>query len=261
MKLSSAIYQGNVYHKRFTPTVHEFRYDIYLFWLKLKELPQVAQLDGFNVDKKGLLEFRRTDYLNEQGLPLEQEILAKMNALRHTLPGALPDTLSSAAPIDGDVYFLGQTRMLNLYFSPVNFYYVQDPQSHQFTYMLAEVSNTPWHERHYYLVDLSTQDDTQKTFHVSPFNPMDMQYKWHIPQPDEHLTLTLSCYKQIKHMVASIDLQRQELTTSNLSSAKKRIPSMTLKTVGGIYWQALKLFIKRTPFYGYSKPATTQSEE
>ena len=79
MSLSSAIYQGNVYHKRFTPTVHEFRYDIYLFWLKLKELPELAQIDGFNVDKKGLLEFRRSDYLNHQGLPLEEEILAKMN--------------------------------------------------------------------------------------------------------------------------------------------------------------------------------------
>ncbi len=255
MSLSSAIYQGNVYHKRFTPTVHEFRYDIYLFWIKLKELPELAQLDGFNVDQKGFLEFRRSDYLNQQGLPLEQEILAKMNALRDTL------LKSVTTPIIGDVYFLGQTRMLNLYFSPVNFYYVQDPLSKQFTFMLAEVSNTPWHERHYYLVDLSEQDDTPKAFHVSPFNPMDMQYKWRISQPSEHLTLTLSCYKQIKHMVASIDLHRQELTTSNLSTAKKRIPSMTLKTVGGIYWQALKLFIKRTPFYGYAKPATKKPEE
>jgi DUF1365 family protein len=260
VSLSSAIYQGNVYHKRFTPTVHEFRYDIYLFWLKLKELPELAQIDGFNVDKKGWLEFRRSDYLNHQGLPLEEEILAKMNDLRETLnkEGTTP---IKSPPIIGDVYFLGQTRMLNLYFSPVNFYYVQDPITTQFTFMLAEVSNTPWHERHYYLVDLNEQADTQKEFHVSPFNPMDMQYKWHISQPGEDLKLTLSCYKQIKHMVASIDLQRQALTATNLSTAKKRIPSMTLKTVGGIYWQALKLFIKRTPFYGYAKPITKSGTE
>ena len=252
--LDSAIYQGSVMHKRFTPVVHEFVYDIYLFWIKLKELDTLNQIDGFNVNRKGMLEFRRTDYIDDQDTPLEQAVLDKINNLRNTLTPKVSEVIT------GDVYFLGQTRMLNLYFSPVNFYYVRDPHSQRFTYMLAEVSNTPWHQRHYYLVDLAVQDDTQKTFHVSPFNPMDMQYKWHIPQPDERLRLSLSCYKDIKHMVASIDLHRQSLTATNLSTAKKRIPSMTLKTVGGIYWEALKLFIKRAPFYGYPT-ASTQSKE
>jgi len=252
--LESAIYQGSVMHKRFTPTRHEFKYDIYLFWLKLKELKALSEIPGFNLNTKGLLEFRRTDYLNEQNLSLEEEVLHKANELRLTLPTPI------SKEIIGDVYFLGQTRMLNLYFSPVNFYYIQDPQSQQYTFMLAEVSNTPWHERHYYLVDLSAQEDTPKAFHVSPFNPMDMQYQWHIPQPNDAIQLSLTCHKEIKHMVASIDLYRQPLNQANLSIAKRRIPSMTLKTVGGIYWEALKLFIKRTPFYGHSKPIT-QSEE
>ncbi len=252
--LESAIYQGTVTHKRFTPTRHVFQYGIYLFWVKLKELHALSQIPGFNVNAKGLLEFRRSDYLNEQGLSLEDEVLYKANQLRFTLPTPVSDEIT------GDVYFLGQTRMLNLYFSPVNFYYIQDPLSQQYDYMLAEVSNTPWHERHYYLVDLTIQEDTPKAFHVSPFNPMDMQYQWHIPQPDQRIQLSLTCHKEVKHMVASIDLQRQPLTQANLSSAKRRIPSMTLKTVGGIYWEALKLFIKRTPFYGHSKPIT-QSEE
>ncbi|MET1218026.1 MAG: DUF1365 domain-containing protein [Glaciecola sp.] len=257
--MDSALYQGNVMHQRFTPTQHKFVYNIYLFWLKLSELDELAKLPGFNVDQKGLLEFRQSDYVHrEEGESLSAAVLRKMNALYQQ-----QSTSSEAsAVITGDVFFIGQPRMLGLYFSPVNFYFVHDGT--QYTYMLAEVSNTPWHERHYYLVDLLTQADTDKVFHVSPFNPIDMVYKWHIAQPDKHFRLTLSCHQETKHMVAGLDLKRVALNATSLRQAKRAIPSMTIKTVIGIYWEAVKLFIKRTPFYGHPgglRSITNQTKE
>lgn len=152
---------------------------------------------------------------------------------------------------------LGQVRTLGIYFSPVNFYFLRNDDG-IFTHMLAEVSNTPWNERHYYLVDLDTQADTDKAFHVSPFNPMDMTYKWNIKPPEDAFVMTLDCHREDKEFRAGLNMKRISLNNHNLNRAIKRIPSMTIKTVVGIYWQALKLFLKRTPIYGHPNSQENQ---
>ena len=236
--VESGIYTGMVFHKRSVPKPHTFDYRIYLFWLKLKEVEVLgAEVAGFSVNKKGLsvVNFRREDYLGDPNTALEVSVLEKMNSL-------------STQTLSGDIYMLGQVRTFGLYFSPVNFYYLRN-QDGLYTHMLAEVSNTPWNKRHHYLVDLSVQNDCDKAFHVSPFNPMDMQYKWQIQQPNDSLKLQLSCYKEVLHFVAAIDMQKKPLTSSTLRRAIISIPSMTIKTVLGIYWQAIKLFFKRVPIY------------
>lgn len=238
--MDSAIYEGKVYHERFSPTQHKFDYHIYLFWIKLSEVDALpAALKHFSVDAKARVRFKREDYLGDSNTPLDQSVLEKMNSLSE-------DTLS------GDVYMLGQLRMWGMYFSPVNFYYLKGKDNF-FTHVLAEVSNTPWNERHYYLVDLALQADTPKAFHVSPFNPMDMTYKWRITQPSQRLALVMDCVRGDKEFSAGINLTRLSLDNANLSRVMKRIPSMTIKTMIGIYWQALKLLIKRTPLYDHPK--------
>lgn len=235
----SAIYCGTVYHERFKPTQHKFLYDIYLFWLKLDEEELTAlseNLKHFSINSWARARFKRQDYLNDDSKPLKDAVLDKMRSL------------NGNKALSGDVFMLGQLRMWGLYFSPVNFYYLRQNDG-SFSHMLAEVSNTPWNERHYYLVDLATQDDTKKAFHVSPFNPMDMTYKWRITQPSDRLSLVMDCVRQDKEFCAGINLSKITLDNANLTKVMKRIPSMTMKTVLGIYWQALKLFLKKTPLY------------
>ena len=234
----SAIYTGMVHHQRFVPKVHRFNYRIYLYWLKLSELEQLdASVKGFSTKKKGFsaVKFLRSDYLGPPEQTLEASVLERMSEL-------------TGSQLHGDIFFLGQVRTFGWYFSPVNFYYLKNAEG-VYSHMLAEVSNTPWNKRHYYLVDLAKQEDCQKAFHVSPFNPMDMTYQWKIKQPDENLRLHLSCIKQQKHFEAALNMQRQPLTTKTLRGALLGIPSMTLKTVAGIYWQATKLFFKRIPIH------------
>ncbi len=236
--IESGIYHGIVHHQRFVPKIHRFQYRIYLYWLKLNELPKLnEQVRGFSTEQKGFsaVKFLRPDFLGDPSLPIEDAVLQRMSELH-------------GSPLTGDVFFLGQIRTFGWYFSPVNFYYLRNELG-DFTHMLAEVSNTPWNKRHHYLVDLNKQENNDKAFHVSPFNPMDMQYQWRIQQPASKLNLHLACIKDTKHFEAALDMNLQPLNTKTLRSALLSIPSMTIKTVAGIYWQALKLFFKRVPIY------------
>ena len=238
--MQSAIYHGEVFHCRLVPKKHAFRYHIYLLWLAVDEIDQLeSKVRGFSTRAWSVLRFKREDYLGDPQHDLQHSVIEKMSLL-------------AGKTLTGRVFMLGQTRTFGWYFSPVNFYYLQQPDG-SFSHVLAEVSNTPWNERHHYLVDLALQQDSNKAFHVSPFNPMDMIYKWHIAQPAEQLKLSLSCHKQEKHFIASLNMTRQELNSANLLKQLLRIPSMTLKTLGGIYWQALKLLIKGMPIYSHPK--------
>lgn len=247
--LESGIFTGVVFHQRSQPKLHKFSYNIYLFWLKLSEIDNLTtKVKGFSSEKSGfsLVNFKRQDYLGDVNESLEVSVINKMNELNKA-------NTNETALLKGEVFMLGQVRTFGLYFSPVNFYYLRNANG-SYTHMLAEVSNTPWNQRHHYLVDLSRQENTQKAFHVSPFNPMDMTYKWQVAQPNNTLNLHLSCYKKTKHFEAAIDMTKQSLTSQTLRQSLLSIPSMTIKTMAGIYWQAIKLFFKRVPIYTHSKP-------
>lgn len=243
----SAIYQGQVYHCRHVPKKHQFDYSIFLFWLDLQQQEEANTPDVLPTKVMSAVRFRRQDYLNQPERPLYQVALDRMSELAGT-------------PLQGKVFLLGQVRMFGLYFSPANFYYLQQADG-SYSHVLVEVSNTPWNQRHCYLVDLNNQQDTPKAFHVSPFNPMDMSYRWSISQPGEQLHLHIDCVREQSEFVAGLTLKKITLNPSALFNVMIRIPCMGLKTVWGIYWQALKLALKRVPFYSYPKQQPQDSHK
>ncbi|CAI8152629.1 MAG: Uncharacterised protein [Pseudidiomarina mangrovi] len=242
--LSSAIMRGEVSHKRFTPTQHSFRYATAQWWLALDEVPQVAALSRWwSMKNWAPLQFRRSDYMRGSQGDLATAVRAKMSEL-------------AGAPLAGRVFFLGNLRTFGLYFSPINCYFLQPHGQQDYSHMLAEVSNTPWNERHYYLLDLSQPLAHDKAFHVSPFNPIEMQYQWRIRAPAAALDgkpacIHLEAHRDSKHFSATVTLQRVEMNSKNINSVLLRFPVNTVSTVLAIYWQALKLWLKRTPIYDH----------
>jgi DUF1365 family protein len=85
---------------------------------------------------------------------------------------------------------------------------------------------------------------------------MDMQYLWRIKPPEKHCDISLECHKDQRHFSASIHLQQKELNRKTLRNVMVKTPSISVKTLLGIYWQALKLFVKGTPIYSHPKKGT-----
>jgi DUF1365 family protein len=185
-------------------------------------------------------------------------------------PGTLDQRIrNKVAELDGNIeiariLMLVQVRCFGIYFSPANFYFCYD-QNENCTHMLAEVSNTPWNERHYYLVNLQTKNDAknEKYFQVSPFMDLNMSYFWQVKAPSndtdkliihiENKREKVQSGKMDKLFDVSLVLYKKEFTKACLLGVWCQLPLMTVKVVCSIYWQALKLFIKGIPFIGYQK--------
>ena len=234
----SAVYTGRVRHRRETVAAHAFSYPLYMLGLDLDEIEQVASQSGFFSNESfNLLSFRRADYLGDPGQSLKQSVLQRVTELG-----------GSVQHIDR-VMLLDQVRCLGMYFSPVNFFFGFDGEEAR--WMLAEVRNTPWNERHCYLVDLRDPQQSPKKFHVSPFMDLAMHYRWKVLLQEKRLLIHIENWNRRKLFDATLALKRTPISSRVLASTLKQWPMMSLSILRGIYWQALRLFIKRVPYYSH----------
>lgn len=242
----SRIYRGTLRHRRFTPKPHAFSYQVWMAWLDLDELPELFdKVPGFSARRPALARFRREDYLGPVDRPLK-------TAVREELVRQL-----GSAPT-GRICVLTQLRTLGCMFNPISVYYAYDHLG-RLAAVLSEVTNMPWRERTRYAsaVDPSRhshQARFDKDLHVSPFNPMDMTYRWKFNAPGETLFLHMENWREQQcHFDATLTLNASPATRGALIKALARQPWMSLKTVAGIHFEALRLWLKRVPVYNHPK--------
>jgi len=242
--VKSAFYRGSVAHRRYLPKPHSFKYPFFMWLLNLDEIDQISDLGlWFSARRFALSRFKRSDYLGSVDEPLHISVKKKMEELTGKM-------------VTGQVSGLLNLRSMGFYFSPVNFYFAYDLGG-ECTHLLAEVSNTPWNERHYYAHDLTVGERPlthRKAFHVSPFNPVDQSYRWHIDPPTDKVRVKIEVHDQRGHIFdAEVALERQPLSLESIRRPLIKRPVMTVFVMIGIYWQALKIFLKRIPYVPYRK--------
>lgn len=236
----SALYEGTLAHVRRAPRAHAFGYDVYLVYLDLEELPELLAGPGpLSEGRFGLLSFHRPDYLGGAA-----DLAAAARARVAAALGFTPR---------GPVRLLTHVRSLGHVFNPVSFYYCFAEDGRTLEAVVAEITNTPWGERHVYVVRGApdgARAELAKGFHVSPFFGMDQTYRWELQVPGERLAVEMRNEEGGREVFrARLALRRRAWSGGALWRAALLRPLAAWKVLAAIYWQALRLWAKRVPFH------------
>lgn len=242
----SAIYEGSIRHRRLQEPEREFRYRLALAYIDLEELPTL--LEGRLLRPgPGLVRFRRSDYLGEASVPLARSVRDLVAARTGVWPA-------------GPIRLLANLSTLGHCFNPVSFYYCMEGPSETVQAVVAEVTNTPWGERHSYVLVRGAEPSpmlvggSAKSLHVSPFMGMDSRYEWRLTPPSETLSVHISSSREGRAVFdATLSMRRRELTSATLARMSARYPAPALRALALIYGQALRLRLRGAPTHPHPK--------
>ena len=220
--------RGRVWHVRGAPRRHVFRYPV---WMVYADLEQIARAQG----------------------------AIRTVRAEHLLTRAVVRERLAAAGIEADgmrTFALTQPGSFGYSFNPVNFYFCKRDDA--LLAVLVDVTNTPWGERHCYVVDARGRPEQgrhrfqfAKAFHVSPFLSMRGTYRMNLTFGEGRIRIAMRLEEGSAPFFAGLALRTRPLTRGVLLAARCRRPFQNVLTVARIHWQAARLFAKRTPFFAH----------
>lgn len=260
----SAVYRGVVRHRRYAPKPHRLRMPLCMLYLDLAELDQVfGRRLLWSMRRPAIGRWKRRDYFGDPATPLDQAVRDRIEAETGRRP-------------KGPIRMLTHVRYWGYIFNPVTFYYCFDGAGERVESVLAEITNTPWKERHAYVVQAARSSQGggaamndrapvrgrfAKTFHVSPFMAMQQQYDWTFSPPGDRLAVHMRNFEAGERIFdATLAMERRPITAGGLNALLIRYPAMTLQIIAKIHFEALLLWWKGVPIVPHPRRAKTTTE-
>ncbi len=247
MTQSSALYPGEVMHKRLRPKKHHMTYKVFSLFLDLDELPALGKtLKLFGHNRWAPVSFHEADHGD-----------GSRTGLKNWVEGKLAE--AGLAEPKMTIEILCYPRVFGYVFNPLTLFFCRN-QAGALRAVLYEVSNT-FHERHTYIIPVQEAQETirqgcAKEFYVSPFMPMNCTYDFYIEAPSETTLIRIEeADPEGMMLIASFKGKRVEMSDATIARMLFRHPLMTLKVTAGIYWEALKLWKKGLPIFRHASGA------
>jgi DUF1365 family protein len=243
--VNSCFYECDVFHRRLRPKQHEFLYRVFYFYLDLGEVDEAARrLKIFGVNRANLYSLQDRDHFQygPETRPIAQNV-------REFL-------VRSGCPLEegGSIRMLCFPRMFGYVFNPITLYFCFRADGAPHT-SVVEVGNT-FRELKPFLVPRTPDSRCDfevrvpKEYYVSPFSPVDLEFHFRLHLPDEKLRVFIDDYDaEGKVLISTLTGQRRELTFANLAWFTAKFPLITLRVIFLIHWQALRIWLKKTPFF------------
>lgn len=264
---------AHIRHRRYTPKPHAFEYQVGYVFANIDALAQVCEHSLF-------WSYNRFNFISLYDKDL---LKSDEKTVRETLSEAILDQLGQSITKAHAIYVLTLPRYMGFAFNPVTFYWIYDVTNPTLRFIAAHITNTPWHERFLYCFSCEQTHTTTSTtsasssntpkqaavyrflldkkFHVSPFMPMSLNYDWRFKldqtRGSDHSVIHMQLKQHGKLIFdATMQFDLEPLTRRKQNLFALTYPLQSLKIVLAIYWQALRLYLKKIPFI--SHPATQE---
>jgi uncharacterized protein len=270
--MESRLFECQVLHARFSPRAHRFKYRIFLFALDLDELDQLhTQLRFFSRGRRNLYSFRDADFLPTDptgAIPADSGRTLKARVLAHLATHCVP------TPPDARVLLITLPRVAGYLFNPVSFYFIHDAAGRPLA-SIAEVTNTFREVKPFVLgpdcqapgapgsaaADVTFRRRGPKHFYVSPFSDVDVAFDFALRVPGEKLHVQIDDYAAGERTLTSLLTgQARPLNDRTLAWFTLKYPLITLRVIALIHWHALRLYLKRVPWFAKSARAADQRD-
>ena len=254
--LLPGIYRGWIRHRRSTPKRHDFRYPLAMVMFDLDDMQcTFAKSKFWTQEKFNFIAFKRTDYIQSKSGPSQTIKSAVKNYIKE----------QTGLEFNGRILLLTHPRYFGFVMNPVSFYFCYDGD--QLMHIVCEINNTPWDERFTYVLTPDKAEaesqvfefEFDKKFHVSPFMPMDMQYRWRFSWQDNKINIHMVLMQHgEKAFDATMQATQQGFTASSMRKLPLAYPVQTVLVAVRIYWHALLLYSKGLKFF--SHPNNSQNK-
>lgn len=241
---------GSVVHHRLSPIPHRFKYHMSWCLFDLDSLDELfAQSKFWSINKFNIVTLKNRDYINTSEDSIKQKAMALIQKRTQN-------------EFKGKIFLFTHPRYLGFGFNSVNFYFCYEKNN--LIYIISEINNTPWKQKHLYFHNIQDSHlntnmhkadyvfEFQKDFHISPFVDMNIDYIWKFNVNLEKLSVAMKLKHETKTLMhVNLQTKLQPILKTNQISWTIRQPFQALKMFIGIYWQALKLWYKRVPFFSH----------